>query len=272
MRRRAVRVRKPPPEMLGPGVPEKVGRYTVLVPYYRQPEMLRVQIDAWNRAPEGVSFILVDDGSPEPALPIVARHASEALKSKLWLFRVLVDIPWNRGGARNLAAKEAVTRWIVQVDIDHVLQPASYRPLLDYTADPNRFYRFPRWRVGKADETRRKDKIPNDAEFGRIHEHVDSYLITRDLYWKVGGYDERYSGCLGGGGPFLRQLESKTRVAMLPDDIRMFVYTRDTVKDSSDWALDRSPSEYTFRRRQIERANDTASRPLMLNFPWERVL
>jgi glycosyltransferase involved in cell wall biosynthesis len=245
---------------------------TIIVPFYRQPLMLAEQLKSWEGALDGYRFIVVDDGSPERASDVIERDASPELRAKLELYRITQDIPWNRGGARNLGAERATTQWIVHVDIDHVLTSDSMAPLLAFQPDPERWYRFPRWRVGAADATRRKDRIDPGVKFGRIHEHVDSYLITRDLYWKIGGYDERYSGCLGGGTPFLRQLEANAPVELLPDDIRLHVYTRDAVKDASDWALSRDPAEYSRRRREIERTRSVTKRPLMLNFPWERVL
>jgi len=49
---------------------------TMIVPYYRQPNMLRKQYDTWgaysDAAKAAFKFIVVDDCSPEPAEPIVA--------------------------------------------------------------------------------------------------------------------------------------------------------------------------------------------------------
>lgn len=244
---------------------------TIIVPYYRNPLMLAEQISVWNLYPEGYRFVVVDDGSPEPAVDVITQGATTQTLERLELYRVGVDIPWNRGGARNLGAHVATTPWIIHLDIDHVLPPPCAVELLSFRADPRRWYRFPRHRKGKADATRKKDKIASDVVFGRIHPHVDSYLCTRELYWKVGGYDEDYSGCLGGGNPFLKQLEVAAGVEMMPEEIHLHVYTRHAIADASDTTLSRSPEEYSRRRREKERAGRTrAVNPL--RFEWSRVL
>jgi hypothetical protein len=79
-----------------------VNDFTLVVPYYRNPEMLRAQAALWRAYPPGVRIIVVDDGSPEPAAPILAEVMGEAPGDVLQCYRIAVDIPWNRGGARNL--------------------------------------------------------------------------------------------------------------------------------------------------------------------------
>lgn len=251
-----------------------LGEFTLIVPYYRNVEMLKEHIKHWEEYPNEARIIVVDDGSPEDAQSILLEHASPELLRRLRLLRVDVDIPWNRGGARNLGATVADTHWIVHIDIDHVLTAEQARALLKAEVSVKRWYRFERFRVGKADETRRKDfkknGLPDDAEYGKIHPHVDSYLCTRRAYWDIGGYDEDYSGCLGGGNPFLYALEKYLPVEMLPGGIALRVYTRSAVKDASDWALSRDPAEFSKRRHQKERTGNTVpSNPL--RFPWHEV-
>lgn len=244
---------------------------SIIIPYYRNPLMLAEQLFTWNRYPSGFRFIIVDDGSPEPAAEIVTREASTRTLECLELYRIEVDIPWNRGGARNLGAEVAQTPWLVQVDIDHVMPPDAAIELLGFRPDPRRWYRFSRYRKGRADATRKKDKISPEETFGQIHPHVDSYLCTRELYWRVGGYDEDYSGCLGGGNPFLKQLERAAEVDLAPPEIHLHVYARDAIADASDTTLSRSSEEYSRRRREKESSGRTrAVNPL--RFPWARVL
>jgi len=236
--------------------------------------MLKRQVEEWNKYPEGVMVICVDDGSPEPALLTIIAEAKRhcgVTCLPLELYRIGVDKPWNRGGARNLGADRATTEWILQIDIDHILPAEIVADLLNFNVDPNRWYRFPRWRVGRADETRKKDKIPNDQEYGEIHPHVDSYLVRREVYWQVGGYNEDFSGAIGGGNAFLHRLESFKHVELLPPPIRLEVYTRDKIKDASDWSLSRDTTEYKKRRQAVEaKGNPKPKNPL--RFPWTREL
>ncbi len=241
--------------------------FTLIVPYYRNMEMLRWQIAAWREYPACVHIVLVDDGSPEPARDIVLEHAPPALRSRIALYRIQVDIPWNRGGARNLGAHAAKTDWIVHVDVDHVLPPASAIALTRFTADPRHWYRFERYRVGKADETRKKDAIADHVEFGQIHPHMDSYLVTRAMYWKVGGYDEDYSGCLGGGSPFVKALSREAAVQIAPGQIALHVFTRSKAADASDNTLSRDREEYA-RRRRLKDAGGKTKPTNPIRFPW----
>src|SRR5262245_19589797 len=211
---------------------------TLIIPYYRNPLMLRRQLEEIAKyPPDDWRVIIVDDGSPEPAEPIVREWMTECLwrqqcpdfAPEMRLYRIDVDIPWNREGARNLASQECQTEWMVHVDIDHVLPAECARRLVRgqfFEPDPAKWYRFPRFRVGAADETRMKDKIPRAQKFGAIHPHIDSYLCTREQYKRAGGYNEKmFSGILGGGSEFLRRLERfGGERSILPADINLHVY------------------------------------------------
>jgi hypothetical protein len=247
-----------------------LGALTLIVPYYRNRRMLERQVREWNGYPAGVQVVLVDDGSPEPALPIVNDFLDPHARSRVAVYRILEDVPWNREGARNLGAHVASTPWIVHVDIDHILPAIAAALLLRTQVDPRHWYRFHRWRVGAADATRRKDKIADQVEFGEIHPHVDSYLVRKGIYWEIGAYDEAFAGCLGGGSDFLRRLEARQAVQLLPPAIALHVHTRHSIPDASDWSLSRDTSEGK-RRARMKRAGSMVPVP-PLRFPWTRVL
>lgn len=244
---------------------------SLLIPFYRNIAMAGRQVMEWTLYPEAIKIICIDDGSPEPLLPIL-RDFKSILGDRLELYRIDIDTPWNRSGARNLATHVATTDWIVHVDIDHILPADAAEALLKFPVNKNRWYRFPRWRRGMADATRLKDKIPNDCQYGQIHPHVDSYLMRRDFYWdKVGGYNEDFSGCLGGGNLFLARASALQPCEILPAPIRLEVYTRSEIKDASDWSLSRDKAEYIRRRRIVEsHGNPKPKNPL--RFTWNREL
>lgn len=238
-------------------------KITLIIPYYRAPLMLQKQLDTIKDYPDGFEVIIVDDCSPEPAKDIIPKSY------KGQLYRIDTDIPWNREGARNLGALIADTRWIIHIDTDHILRVSCAKRLLETEVNLNHWYRFPRFRVGKADDTRKKDAIPEDQDYGPIKPHIDSYLCTRRLYWKAGGYNEDYSGCLGGGGPFLkRMIVVGGEAGLLPDDVFLEVYTRDVIKDASVWDLSRDKTEFKERKRRlgIKKAKN------LLRFEWQRLL
>lgn len=249
---------------------------TMIVPYYRQPKMLDKQLENWaNYAAEVrkvLHLIIVDDSSPEPAEPIVSVWNAQG-RLPIELYRVMVDIPWNRSMARNLGSHVTRTKWLLHLDTDHILPPESAAALVRFLpkANPKHWYKFRRFRVGKADFTRNKDLISRHVDFGEIKPHVDSFLCTHALYWKVGGYDPDYAGCLGGGGAFLRQLKVAGKECIADPNIHLHVYTSDKIPDSSIKTLDRDTGEYGRRRRIKERAGNTKVLT-PIRYPWERIL
>lgn len=238
---------------------------TLIIPCFNQPLMLRKQLDTVAQYPPGFRVIVVDDHSKVPAEEVFETHDAAEL------YRVDEDVAWNRSMARNLGAQQAKTDWIIHVDTDHVLPPDSAVKLLELPLNAGSWYRFPRFRVGKADDTRNKDQLPRDCEYGQIHEHVDSYLITKANYWRTGGYDPDYAGCLGGGGAFLARLESMMGPSgALPMDIHLEVWTKDKIPDASVGGISRDTSEYKRRRREKEARGDTVPKN-PIRYPWHRV-
>jgi len=245
-----------------------LGEFTLCIPYYRNPRMLREQMRIWREYPAGVQIIVVDDGSPEDAYSQIDEHADEVLRDRISLYRVDVDLNWNRGGARNLSSQQATTPWLCHLDIDHVLPADCARRLLKFTPDPRHWYRFTRFRNGAADETRRKDLIPPSQTYGKIKPHIDGYLCTKHMYWKAGGYNEDFTGCLGGGSPFLAELAKQGSVLMAPEDIALEVYTRSKIADASDMSLSRDRTEYA-RRKAAMKGKVAGKNPI--RFPWHKV-
>jgi hypothetical protein len=255
---------------------------TMIVPYYRQPKMLAEQLITWADYSADVRdafrFTVVDDCSPESAhevLDLFALNHEPApfVMPCISLYRIDKDVPWNRGMARNLGTKMATTPWVLHVDTDHVLPPASAHLLLKGapgTLKKDRWFRFERWRMGAADETRKKDKADPKARHVKIHPHIDSYLCTPEAYWRAGGYNEDFSGVLGGGSPFLKEMErANGEPAVLP--ISLDVYTRDLVPDSSEHTLPRDPEAFKRRKAEIMKARGTLRGHDPIRLPWHKV-
>lgn len=247
---------------------------TMIVPYYQQPLMLEKQIETWKQyAPETFGlfhFIVVDDCSPEPAKDLFYEMTTPATTT---LYRIDEDVPWNRGMARNLGTKMAATPWVLHVDTDHVLPADFAKQLLKLLPkmDGKRWYRFARTRIGAADETRKKDKADPKATCVAIHPHIDSYLCTPEAYWKAGGYNEDFSGVLGGGTPFLKEMERTNGEPEVLDSVRLHVHTRHSVPDSSEHTLPRSPEAFKKRKQEIMKARGTLRGHDPIRLPWHRV-
>lgn len=238
---------------------------TMVVTYYRQPIMLRRQLETWMSYPDDVRdqirIVVIDDGSPEPAAPIVRESGLE-----IEVYRVLVDIMWNQHGARNLGATVAHRGWMLMNDLDHVLLPESARELVSRLPDltPAAWYRFSRRRTRQLED--------GALETFPIKVPINIFLVDREVYWRAGGYDEDYCGCLCGSGYFHRAMSQHARPAQL--DVCLDVYSANIIPDATTPFLPRGESQTDeCRRRRREKIARGDTRPKNpLRFPWERVL
>lgn len=251
---------------------------TFILPYYNQPAMLRRQLANWGCYTDftraHARLIVVDDGSPIPAIDAMNAHnfTNAFYDWRAELYRIKVDIPWNRAEARNIGALKADTPWIVQLDLDHLMPPEAAENLVLRQAafTPDNWYRFRRYRVGAADHTRNKDALDRDVRYGEIKPHIDSYLCTPEMYWNAGGYNEDFSGCLGGGSPFLAFMSRLAAPQMAPDSVYLHVHTTDMTPDASA-ALDRDTTEYSRRKAALQKSGKLKGHD-PFRHPYEQVL
>ena len=166
---------------------------SIVVNAYRAQPALDCQLALWRSYPDAirqaVEWVVVDDGS-DPALlitdvaPVAAQPLANPLANPLaiTLARIQQDIAWNMPGARNLGALLARGRWLLFHDVDHFLPAASLQRLLQNRSalDAGTLYRFARIEDGVA-----------------INPHINSFLCSRDAFWRAGGYDEDFAGHYG---------------------------------------------------------------------------
>jgi hypothetical protein len=134
-----------------------------------------------------------------------------------------------------------------------------------------KWFRFARWRIGEADETRKKDKADPNATNVRIHPHIDSYLTTPKAYWAAGGYNEDFSGVLGGGTPFLKEMTRVNGEPGLLEGTALHVHTRHSVPDSSEHTLPRDPEAFKRRKREIMAKRGTLRGHDPIRLPYHKV-
>ena len=239
------------------------------MPYYKNPGMLAQQYQVWSEYPEAlkaqIEIVLVDDGSPSPAVDVPRPEGLPALR----IYRVLEDRLWHQHGARNLAAKEAAAPWLFLTDMDHVLPAKSLEALLGrlnydvvYT-----FHRLDAPRMTPTLNDRGQEKL-----------HVNTFAMPRAYFWKVGGYDE---DCVGYGTDsyFRRRLFAERRPVHLAD-VPVIRYAREVIPDASTCEAGVDPRVLRNRGRRVvetrtrledkRRRGETA--PLVLDFPWMRVI
>ena len=224
---------------------------TFVYPYYENPQFLARQLEQWTSYDQALRqrlrIIVVDDGSPN-------YPAAEVLQPVVWslpvrLFRIGIDVRWNWLAARNIGMQHA-RGWCLLTDMDHVVPEATLRAVMFGDVAPRSIYRF----------TRREHTGV------RIHPHPNSMLMTRDMFWKVGGYDEALSGHYGTDGDWRRRCVATAKVYTLPCPLERHEYVGDS-------------STTTYKRKQPEDAGKKAIiatrgpgwRPKVLSFPYEEV-
>lgn len=253
---------------------------TLAVTYYDQPLMLARQLREWATYPDWVHrhfrFVVVDDGSPtHPAETVLQNYV---LPLTFDLYRIDTDIPWNQHGARNLAASESPDPWLLMLDIDHVLTAENAARLVRFprALTPYDFFRFPRERIGAADDTRPKDATLRgiDPTLSRVpvNPHCNSFLVSREAYWRAGGYNEDFCGTYGGDTEFLRELRAAAGEPVELSDVWLQVHTRDSVPDANIAGLNRDPAPFREQLAWAKRANMVRGHPPYCRFPWRRVL
>jgi len=226
---------------------------TFVVPYYENPRFLRQQVAWWSTYPEHlrkqITAIIVDDGSP-------IRHAADVLRDvahpfPIRLFRITVDVPWNWIGARNIAMSQAAEGWCLLTDIDHVVPQTTADAVLYGQHDPSVIYGFSR-----LEHTGQK-----------IHPHPNSWLMTTEMFWRVGGYDETISGAYGSDGDWRRRCAATAPMHILSDRLIRHEYQG----DSSTTTYKRKRPEDLAAVRAVVAARGEGWTPKVLSFPYEEL-
>jgi len=194
---------------------------TLGITYYDCPLMLLTQLEYWKDYPERIKeqvrIIVVDDGSPHYPAEQVLKDSD----MKVDLYRIAEDIPFNLPGARNLIMKEADPGWVLLTDIDHVLPWESLVGLLGTDLHTEMCYSPYRLQI---------------KEYGMelIHRHKDTFLIEKEQFWNLGGYDERYTPYYHNGaiGMFRRKLIRNLPVIEL-NDVYVLFFGVDIISDAS---------------------------------------
>lgn len=241
---------------------------SLVIPYYRNPGQLALQYATWAswgaEMKAQTEIVVVDDGSPEPAADVTRPDGLPALS----IYRVIEDRPWHQHAARNLGAHVAHGPWLLLTDMDHVLTADAAKAL---------FKRMGRLDPGAAYFLHRIDAdtmTPTLGSDGQPKPHPNSFVMTRDLYWRVGGYDEDFCGIYGTDGLFKKRLFDIAARGFLKH-VPLVRYSRDVMPDASTSTLPRKEGRRPGAKQAVIAMKAAAGRSetvTTLAFPWERVL
>jgi hypothetical protein len=239
---------------------------TLAMPYYINPGQLALQYAVWlswpSKVRNAVKVVIVDDGSPEgPAANVPRPYGLPEVE----IYRVTEDKPWHQHGARNLAASVAPEGWLLMTDMDHVLPAASASALLKAIGKGS----LDEGTVYMLDRVEADTGLPTLGKDGQPKPHPNSFVMTRAMFWRIGGYDERATGFYGTDKLFRERAFRLGKRGHLA--IPLTRYWRDIVPDASTTTLarkeGRDPMVKAQALRQIARAPEAR---VVLDFPWER--
>ena len=234
-------------------------RVTLCMAFYRNPSMLLrhyalfATFEPWMR--EAIDVVVVDDGSPEPQRAFGPSLVASDVHVRV--YRMGIDIPWNQDACRNVAVQHAETQWVLLTDMDHMVPRQTWEVVLTQKLDPECAYTFER---------------VNDPALDAYKPHPNSWLMTRALYDRAGGYDERYAGIYGTDGNFRNRLMRFAReFRRLP--VPLIRVPREVTPDASTTTYPRKSIADDEKKRRV--AAEIAKAPQVLTvrgrFPYTQV-
>lgn len=232
-----------------------IERFSYVCAYYKSADMLREQVRQWDAWPKHclnkTTFIVVDDCSEERPIPIDDLKASGL---DVRAYRITVRVTWNFRAAANVGMHEAPDGWCLVNGIDHVLTGGQAARLFASDLDSDTAYKL-----------KRRTAITNQ----KIANRGDIWLITRDLWWRAKGFDERFAGWQSGiAGAFAGRIVEAGGNPRGLLDAHLTRYSRRIVADSSCPLLPRNT------RPAGDDLDHILSQPgpTAMTYPYERLL
>jgi hypothetical protein len=261
-------------------------RLSLVMPFYENPRMLHRHLLVWrdewpDEAKRDVEIVIVDHGSPtETAAAALAAMWDGDLTGLplISLYRVLEDRPWHQHGARNLGAHVAAAPWLLMTDMDHIVPPSTLTDVLWLLPSLQRndvltFGRVdaPATLTWRAEHWR--DFVRTRRDDGSLKPHVNSFVVNRKRFWKVGGYDEDLCGIYGTDRHFRDRLMRRADVTHL-EHAPLIRVDREVIADASTRDVDRKAADRKRRKKAVLARKHLEGRDgqtTTLNFPWEGV-
>lgn len=228
---------------------------TVAYPYYNSPKALSFHLDNWINfskfVKQQVRFLIVDDGSKQSPYELILENSNGI---NIELYRITKDIPWNWTGVRNLIFTVTKTQWTLHTDIDYGLSECALENLITSELSELNFYRI-------------KKKEFHTGEW--VREHKDTFIMTKEQFWSVGGYDEDFAGWYGRATyVFYQELKKKFTEKKL-DNVWNIHY--DAFLPDSQANLGRKGSKYDIKNNpQLMKKRHEPKNPL--RFEWKRLI
>ena len=195
---------------------------TYVYAYYDNKTMLERQIKEWQKYPDNIKqkleVIITDDcSSKQPISELISKFKRVDFATRI--FRITKKVPWNWLACRNIGAHYAQSKWVLLTDMDHMVDRRDVETFFKATRKGHDNWVYTLTRVDAPNRTYYKP-------------HNDSFLMTKDLYWRIGGYDEELAGNYGTSGRYRQRAyaiaEDNKRV-----DAPLTRFPREVIADAS---------------------------------------
>lgn len=257
-------------------------RLALVMPYYKNPEILRRHLTVWRdewpaELKRDVEVVIVDDGSPVECAADVLADIDRASLPFIRLYRMTEDRLWGQHSARNVGAHVAHAPWLLMTDIDHVVPPFTLREVLSLLPLARREVLT----FGRVDAPVWFDEAEDWPEFSRtrrpdgsLKPHVNSLVIERNHFWKLSGYDESFTGIYGCDQEFRTRLWKCATERHL-HHAPLIRVDRAVIEDASTRGVERKTPENKAAKKlanALKVARGESNVIKSLQFKWERVL
>ena len=169
-------------------------KLSIVIPVLDSHEVVRRQCSYWNRLISEyfgqVEIILVDDGSEPPLTTIPIIGPMPFIKS----IPTNDKSPWSEHMATNIGVEQAKGEYILKTDIDHIIT----KEVLDIAMrfDNDNVMMFFKRKEGKLDEKGNLIDLGTERTT-----HANTFILNRERFLEVGGYNE-YGEGYGPGGSY----------------------------------------------------------------------
>jgi len=229
-------------------------KITLVLTYYECPDMLRKQMDYWQNyskeVTDNIQVLVIDDGSKLfPAKDVLNERETNV---DLCLLRIKEDIFQNTMGARNLGFHYAPENWIWNLDMDHIVPTESIKAVINMELKTSCFYLPARYRMGSL------------YDYEKMHRHSDTFIMTRKMFWDIGGYNEDYVKYYynGAAGMFRQQLKRRDEFRVELEDVWTLYFSPSIIEDAR-------PIQKRNRRRGLTVSEKPKNH---LRFEWEKII
>jgi len=224
--------------------------------YNLQKELKQIHIDNWKQYSQSllkqINIILIDDCSTKP-LTIEINFPIN-----LKIVRILDNVGYNIGGAKNLGFYIVENTWCFSSDIDHVLSPNECLKCIQLDKKLNNLYYFTRY-------------LPNGEHYQKRHDNT--YIIHKQDFWKIGGYDEDFTPHYGYEDAWLKYIMQKQNINFINTDIKVILYNIPNQEQFLSYPMEKRKIDREINYKLLDNKKSIYVKPYsntkILRFNWK---